>query len=304
MDSGNLLFKREKTDERTYPELVTAETITDAYLEIGYDAVAVSGSDLSAGKEFLLKTKNKHFPWVSANVFTADGELFFTPYITRKVDGLTIAIVGLTGENGADESEFTVKNWKDVLFHQIEALKEKTDMIVLLSNLPFTQNKIIARTVPEIDIIISADKKRGNIAPQVFGNCLLTQVKGRGKYIGKLVLKFGPESRWENDYSQMITSLKKRIASVNRQIKELEKKRKLLSEDIYARKHTQLQKRKQNLNEQFSFLEKERSDNSSANQFKGLLLPVRPESGGSAVIDKMLSELREKIRIYLEGNRG
>ncbi len=265
--------------------------------------MAVSGSDLSAGKDFFLKTKTKHFPWVSANIFTADKKLFFNPFMTRKIDGLTIAVIGLTGKNGSYEPEFTVKNWKDVLFNQIEALKDKTDMIVLLSNLPFSQNKIIARTVPEIDIIISADKKRGNFAPQVFGNCLLTQVKGRGKYIGKLVLKFGPESRWENDFSLMITSLKRRIFSVNRQIKELENKRNLLSEDLYDQKYTQLQKRKQNLNQEFSVLEKERSDNPSANQFKGLLIPLRPESGGSVIIDKMIREMKGKIETYLKGPR-
>ncbi len=281
---------------------MTAETITQAYIETGYDAVAVSGSDLSAGKTFFLKTKEKRFPWVSANIFTADGELFFTPYITKKVNGLSIAVIGLTGTNGTYEPFFTVKNWKDVLFDQVEVLKKKADMIVLLSNLPFAQNKIIARTVPEIDVIISADKKRGNFAPRVFGDCLLTQVKGRGKYIGKLVLKFGPGSRWENDYSLMTTSLKRRIASVNQQIKNLENKRNLLSDDLYVQKSTQLQKRKQNLSQEFSKLEKERSDNPSANQFKGLLLPIRPEAGGSEIIDKMISELKEKIEVYLKNN--
>ncbi|WP_457575552.1 hypothetical protein [Desulfomarina sp.] len=283
---------------------MTAETITKAYLETGYDAVAVSASDLSAGKDFFLRTKDNHFPWISANIFTGDEKLFFAPYITREVDNLTIAIIGMTGKDSLYNSEFTVKNWKDVLFEQVEVLKKKAGMIILLSNLPFSDNRIIARTVPEIDIIISADRKRGNFAPQVFGNCLLTQVKGRGKYIGKLVLKFGPESRWENDYSLMITSLKKRISAVDLQINELVNKRNLLSEDLFARKHTQLQKRKKDLNQKFSILEKERLDNPSANQFKGLLLPIRPESGGSAIIDKMISELKEKIEEYLKGNRG
>jgi 2',3'-cyclic-nucleotide 2'-phosphodiesterase (5'-nucleotidase family) len=278
--------------------MLTAETIVKAYREIGYDGVAVSGSDLSAGQAFFQKSKQSDFPWISANVKTGNGKLFFSPFIKKRIGNLNIGIIGLTGQAGNFSKEFMVGDWKEALIPQIEVLKEETDMIILLSNLPFSQNTTIARTVPEIDIIISADKKRGNFTPKIFGNALITQTKGRGKFIGKLTLKYSPEDQWENDFGQMLTSVKKRISAVEHQIEQLKAQKKLFSEQVYSRKLNRLRSRKKNLQEDLVTIEQKRKNNSTANQFRGLLLPIRPEAGHSERIDQMINKLKEQINSY------
>ena len=72
-------------------------------------------------------------------------------------------------------------------------------MLILLSNFPSSENDIIARAFPELDVIVTADKRQGNRPPHFAGEALITQTQSRGKYLGKLLMQYNPERKWSGD---------------------------------------------------------------------------------------------------------
>jgi len=167
--------------------MLTAEVIIRAYRDVmGYDAVAVSRSDLTAETILLKDAKKQNFPWVSANVFNTSGKLLFKPFIIKEINGLTVGIIGLTGPGKYENKKIKISGWKKPLGQQLRNLIPKTEMIILLSNFPSSQNDMMVKEYPVLNVIFNADKNRGNLAPYIIGNTLITQTQARGKYIGKL----------------------------------------------------------------------------------------------------------------------
>ena len=201
-DSGNLLFKPRNTLPKTAAEMLTATTIRQAYSMMGYDAVAVSSSDLTAGEIFFKNSKKTNFPWVSSNVFDASGNLLFEPFITRKVGKIRVGVIGLTGPGNYENDKIVISGWEEPLRRQLAGLKSKVDMLILLSNFPSSENDTIAKEFPELDVIFAADKRQGNRPPHLAGDALITQTQSRGKYLGKLSMQYNPERKWSGDAQQ------------------------------------------------------------------------------------------------------
>ncbi len=199
VDAGNLLFKRNTRQPKTPPEMLTAETIQQAYGAMGYDAVAVSENDFSAGIVFFKNPEETDLTWISANIFDTSGRLLFKPFIIKKIEKITVGIIGLTGPGQYQNEKIVIGDWKEPLRLQLQDLSPRTDMLILLSNFPSAQNKLIAKFFPELDMIVTADKNRGNTAPYIEGRALVTQSQSRGKYLGKLSVQYAPEGRWSND---------------------------------------------------------------------------------------------------------
>ncbi len=179
--------------------MLTAETIQRAYAVMGYDAVAVSANDLSAGKIFFENSKEIEFPWISANIYDTAGKLLFKPFILKQIGETNIGVIGLSGPDKHENDKIVIRNWEEPLRLQLQSLVSRTDMIVLLTNLPSPQNNTIAETFPEVDLIFTADKNRRNLPPYIAGNALITQTQSRGKYLGKLLMQYHPGGKWSKN---------------------------------------------------------------------------------------------------------
>lgn len=166
------------------------------YSIMGYDAIAVSSSDLTAGQVFLKKT---NVPWVSSNILDDSGKLLFDPFIIKKVGDLKVGVIGLTGPGNYKNDKIIISDWRESFPRQVADLKSRTDMVVLLSNFPSSENEEIARKYPELNVILTADNRQGNRPPHLAGSALITQTQSRGKYLGKLLIQFSPERKWSDD---------------------------------------------------------------------------------------------------------
>ncbi len=181
---------------------------------MGYDAVAVSKSDIDAGTIFFESLKKINFPWISANIFDISGELLFKPFVIKKIDEIRVGVIGLTGPGRYKNDTIMISDWEGPLRTQLRDLMSRTDMIILLSNLPSSQNSIIAEAFPELDLIITANKRRGKSPPSISGNTLIIQTKERGKYLGKLSMEFHSKGKWSKGFQS--TDLKNKSEITNR----------------------------------------------------------------------------------------
>ncbi len=130
---------------------------------IGVDAVTIGNHFVDYGLEnFTEIMKEREFPTLSINVKNkADDSLYATPYILTNMNGLNVAIIGVTTTDAVYNPEYV----KDLIFdEEIKALKDfvkktplhKTnDITILLSHIGHEVDKKVAEEIPNtFDIII------------------------------------------------------------------------------------------------------------------------------------------------------
>lgn len=202
VDAGALLFKNALLGSAEMETArITAAGIVDAYNLMQFDALAVARHDLAAGLDFLLAMKSRaSFPWLSANlVRKSTGEPLFTPSIIKKINNLSVGIIGITDPNppspltAADDA--LVRPWQEVLPDLVAKMAQECGLIMVLANVPPTEQEKMIRTVPGIHLLIPASGDKGNEV-RLIDKTLIAQVAGRGKYLGELRLQWRPDRPW------------------------------------------------------------------------------------------------------------
>jgi len=303
VDSGNLLFKPSGSQQKSKKDTLTATTIMRSYLEMGYDAVAISSHDLKAGMSFFSQSQGMGFPWVSVNVFDTSGKHLFKPHIIKTIGKIRIGIIGLTANIQHSDKNIIINDWQESLQSEIDKISNTTDLIILLSELALSQNKVISQKHPEIDIIISAEKSRGNLSPQIVGNALITQTHDRGRYLGKLSLSYHHEGEWRvNNRQQMQKSLKNRINSVEWQLKQLHKRQSQSQQEKYTKKIAELEKFKngleQKLTNEISDATKTNKKPATINTFKTDFIAIKPNLPKSKEVELLIKNLKKEIKSH------
>lgn len=214
--------------------MLTARAIVKAYNLMGCQAVGVSKYDLAAGLDFLRQISGQSkFSWLSANLIGKKNHRpIFKSKILLRVDNLKIGVTALTGPGAAKllNNQALLLAWQDTLPAVIKDLKSKTDMIILLSSLPPSANKEIARRYRNINILIQAAQGGTNIYPQPLHNTLICQTNRQGKTIGIMDINWQKSRKWGIDRAGLLHKdlntldrLDWRLAKYNEPEKELKK---------------------------------------------------------------------------------
>jgi len=134
-------------------------TSIEALNRLGYQAVALGDRDLSLGlgalRERLAEAK---FPMLSANVVvkTSD-ERLAQAYAILNVQGHRVGVIGVTGQPAQNDlSPFEVKDPLQALREVLPVVVERSDFVIVLSNASAAQRREIVRSMPEVDLVISA----------------------------------------------------------------------------------------------------------------------------------------------------
>lgn len=81
----------------TFATLEKGESVVKVMNEVGYDAMTPGNHDFNYGKERLLElAEMASFDIISSNIEYEDGSSFLKPYVIEEVDGIKVAIFGLT----------------------------------------------------------------------------------------------------------------------------------------------------------------------------------------------------------------
>jgi len=271
---------------------------------MSYDAVAVSSTDLSAGPDFMLQSRDQAFPWVSANITDSEGKTIFSPYIIKNLKNLSIGIIGLTGPSLTQSKYFQIIDWKHSLQTQLTQLGDKCDILLVLSNLPDKDNKSLTRDFPEIDMIISGISTQGNVSARVFHNSLITQTVSRGKYLGKLNIDWQNDGKWKTDSSQSLQHLKNKLKSIDKQIETL--KQQQGTNQALSKKIARMQSYKKTIISQIEAEElsvSARHSPSAENRYASSFVPVRPTNSKSSVTS-IVQQTKAKINSYNKSRKN
>ncbi len=167
LDTGNLLFRRPlQTETKQKDALLRVELLIQSYNEMGYDAVNVGEKDLMMGLRFLSEAAQKaKFSFLSSNLIDRKTQrTIFSPYRTKEVAGLKIAILGLMDDPFSPALQQTdsgltlldpIRTSRDL----IKELKKSSDLIIVLSQLGESKDKRLARENPQIDLILGGRRR-------------------------------------------------------------------------------------------------------------------------------------------------
>ena len=137
-------------------------------------------------------------------------------YIIVEKNGVNIAITGVFGKDCLD----CVPNCPLVFEDPVEAVKEtvteieskeNVDMIVCVSHSGTwedeskSEDEILAKSVPELDLIISGHTHTKLDEPIVHGNTYIVSAGEYGKYLGNLSMTQKEDGRWKMDSYELIT---------------------------------------------------------------------------------------------------
>ncbi|MFH1349373.1 MAG: 5'-nucleotidase C-terminal domain-containing protein [Pseudomonadota bacterium] len=160
LDAGDLNTGRPESN------LFKAEPDIKGYNTIGYDAMVLGNHEFDNPVSILKKQMTwAHFPFLSANIRTKNGELLARPYIIKSFDGFKVAILGLTTKG--TEITGNPEHIKDLLFEDeidvakklVPELKKKADLVLALVHMGLYESfhkgsKRLASKVKGIDLII------------------------------------------------------------------------------------------------------------------------------------------------------
>lgn len=188
VDSGNLLFKQ--ADKANGRERLSATAIVSVFRHMNYDAVAVGPLDLAAGSDFL--TGEGALPWLSANLRDHSNKPLFPGETIVSRGGLAIGIIGLSGGIDTRGQNYQLIDWREILPDSLARLQSSCDLLVVLSTLSGDDNRELLRLFPEVHVLLTADRQKGNVAPTHDNRTVTAQAANRGQYLGILDLSWIP----------------------------------------------------------------------------------------------------------------
>ena len=256
VDSGDLFFDaRAAGDPKQL--LTKARLIGQVYKRMGAAAINVGDQDLLQGVDFLKEESALGLPLLSANLLdSASRKLIFPPDLIREVSGMRIAFFGLLTpalmpsiQSAVGEKVF-IKDPIEAARETLEKLRGRADVIVLLSDLGFEQDRALARAVPGIHFILGGHEGRYLVRPAQEGKTYIVQSYAKGMYLGNLhLLLQNPASPFldkgkPDQIQQQIQQLDFHLASLqtnrerpggqnmDRQIQQIQKQKAHLQEEL------------------------------------------------------------------------
>ncbi len=190
VDAGDYFWGRDtvpppEVQQRRLKAELLAEAAGPKYL--GFDAMTPGDGDFAFGPAFVTEQAKRHsLPYVSANVRTVDGAALFPAYKVVERGDWKIGITGVLSET-ASITGLKIAPSKEAVAGVVRTLREaeKVDIVVVLSHLGLTDDKALARLVPEIDMIFGGHSRRHQEQAAIVGDTAIFQAGSRGKALGE-----------------------------------------------------------------------------------------------------------------------
>jgi 2',3'-cyclic-nucleotide 2'-phosphodiesterase (5'-nucleotidase family) len=263
VDSGDLFFMaRVKVD----PEkaLAKARLIGRAYRRMAASAVNVGDLDLLGGLDFLRQEASQGLPLISANLLDPSSKTpIFDPYVIQKVSGIKIAFFGLLSPNFQPEiADLIQKSVGERIFirdpgetarEMVAKLRDKAEMIVLLSDLGSYRDRELVKAVPGIHFVLWGHEGFGLAQANREGKTYLFQSYAKGMYVGKLRLAIkNPTLPFQDEGS--VNRLQEQIHNLDRHLQALQKQQASQPSQELAQRIQWIHQQKAKLKEQLTQL--------------------------------------------------
>ena len=186
-----------------WANLFQGESVMEWMNEMRFDAMVLGNHEFDFGQEVLRKRISEaRFPILGANVKGVEG---LKPYVIKELKGIRVALIGVVTEDvplsthprNVAGLKFTSPT--ETVEKYIGALKNKVDVVIVLSHIGFPADRVLAEKVKGIDVIVGGHSHTKITKPVKFGNTIIVQAWEHGKALGvvDLTIKDGKVIRSE-----------------------------------------------------------------------------------------------------------
>jgi 5'-nucleotidase / UDP-sugar diphosphatase len=159
---------------------------------MNFDAMVVGNHEFDFGQAILKERIGEaSFPVLGANVI---GLSTLKPYVMKDLDGLTIAVIGVvTSDTPVTTHPKNVTGLQflspeDTVEKYVRELREKSNIVVVLSHMGFSADTDLAKKVDGIDVIVGGHSHTKVEKPALIGKTAVVQAFEHGKALGVLDL--------------------------------------------------------------------------------------------------------------------
>jgi hypothetical protein len=190
IDSGDMFPDR--------PNAMKVKYLATALGRAKYDAVAMGDQEFGLGVPLMQSLAGEHkLTLLCANVRDEADHPPFPPHVIREVPGHRIGIFAVVAD-GINANP--PREWRKGLKIEppIEAAKREVrelagcDLIIALSHQPFAATQELAKSVPEINIVVSGHDLTILRKPQMVGKTMIVASGPVGRVLGALTFTYGP----------------------------------------------------------------------------------------------------------------
>ena len=151
--------------------------------------------------------QHARFPIISCNLYdSTKGGLAVEPYIIVMSNKVRIGVIGLIMESLS--STVMPLNMKGLaaldqvgaIRQQLDLLKNKTDLIVVLSHNGFVEDSLLALQLSDVDLIFGGHSHTVLFQPVKVNNILICQAGSQGQFLGHLQATVDTEKKIVRDY--------------------------------------------------------------------------------------------------------
>lgn len=177
----------------------------DYIRQAGYDAITIGNREFHIlPKGFLAKVQGAPCPLLCANIHPKqpDTPLPVQPVWQGERAGIRVGVVGLTVPmvtprmQSAKLSAYLFDPPLEVAREWATRLRQQVDLLIALTHLGITQDRLLAEACPEFDLIIGGHSHTPLECPERVGNVWIAQSKPFARGIGILHLTSTPDG-WQ-----------------------------------------------------------------------------------------------------------
>ena len=225
-------------------------------------AVNVGCLDLIQGVDFLRQEYSQGLPLVSANLLDPSTKTaIFPPYVIREVAGLRVAFFGLLSPEsgpkispagrGVNEGKILISDPVKAAREIVQKLKERADLLILLSDMGLPRDQVVARAAPGIHFILGGHEGGFTGRAHQSDKTFILQSSIKGMNVGHLRLTLKSIGLPFMDEGEPL-NLQEKISFIDSRLQDMQATRESQSE-----KDTDLDRWIQNLNRQRNTLQEE-----------------------------------------------
>ncbi len=190
--SSFLLAAGDMIQGNNWANLFYGESVIRWMNEMRFDAMVVGNHEFDFGQGVLKKRISEAgFPILGANVV---GLSSLKPYILKELQGVRIAIIGVTTEDTPISTHpKNVMGLKflspvDTVEKYVKELRGQSDVVIVLSHIGYSVDRALAEKVQGIDVIVGGHSHTKIDEPVKVGSTIIVQAWEHGKALGVLDL--------------------------------------------------------------------------------------------------------------------
>ncbi|CAK8723464.1 Cytochrome c554 and c-prime [Candidatus Electronema halotolerans] len=311
LDSGGLLFKETRLPAGQEEQAkIAAQGLAAAMQVMRCQAAGVGAHDLAGGVELLRQFQDTgQLTWLSMNlVDRQQNQPVFTPWLLTKTAGLSVAVLGLTNEKTrlapADQEHYALLPWEQTLPKALAQVRDKADMIILLSSCPETVNKKIAKAHPEINLLLHSGPGAATAYPVMVNQTVFAQTGPRGKSLGLLRIVWTAAGKWDQQDLSAIRMEQSRLDRIILQMSRFREKHE--NWDLSRDKDWQLlladkQAAKNRIN---TMLRQQKPPDKSLSRFTARFIPLESELPEDPAVLAIMDRTAQRINAFSKAEKA